>query len=319
MTTYKSTIKTHDYYPFGWSDMTGRNWSSGVGGYRYGYQGSEKDNEISGNGNNYTTFHRALDVRLGRWWTIDPEIDILHYQSPYVSMDNNPIAFNDPDGDCIPCLEALAAALAEFAVQLGEHMILNEEPFLVAIKSLDYVKIGYEGVFAGVKSFITPPGSALAKVADKISKFEKKFSFSFADIIKDIGAEVIKDGFEMDELPDIIKKSVINEFVKAKMKNKGLTSGKAKNKIEASETRIKTAQKRLDKGKTGASSLLKQTKSNRLKARVEFIAKRITEKTIQKAASRSGNEMTKFKNSSKKDDLPKPKQEASPLVISPKF
>ncbi len=51
---YKADIKeTHDYYPFGWSDMTGRNWSNGVGGYRYGYQGSEKDNEISGNGNLY--------------------------------------------------------------------------------------------------------------------------------------------------------------------------------------------------------------------------------------------------------------------------
>jgi len=71
----------------------------GNAGYRYGYQGSEKDNEVKGNGNSYTTEYRQLDPRLGRWLSIDPKATA--WESPYVSMGNNPIMNNDPDGDTI--------------------------------------------------------------------------------------------------------------------------------------------------------------------------------------------------------------------------
>jgi RHS repeat-associated protein len=67
--------------------------------YLYGYQGSEKDDEIKGNGNSYTTFYRALDPRLGRWFSIDPKTKETPFESPYVSMGNNPIWYNDILGD----------------------------------------------------------------------------------------------------------------------------------------------------------------------------------------------------------------------------
>jgi RHS repeat-associated protein len=85
-----------DYFPFG-SMMTGRTFSAG--GYRYGFNSMEKDDEVKGTGNSYTTFYRQLDVRLGRWLSIDPEAPNLPWQSPYVSMDNNPILLNDPFGN----------------------------------------------------------------------------------------------------------------------------------------------------------------------------------------------------------------------------
>ena len=62
-------------------------------GYRYGYQGSEKDDESKGGGNSYTTFYRQLDPRVGRWFSIDPVFQ--PWQSPYCSMDGNPISLND--------------------------------------------------------------------------------------------------------------------------------------------------------------------------------------------------------------------------------
>ncbi|GAA0877032.1 hypothetical protein GCM10009118_34420 [Wandonia haliotis] len=85
-----------DYYAFGMT-MPGRNGNTGE--YRYGYQGSEMDNEVKGNGNSYTTFFRQLDPRLGRWKSPDPVFQ--PHQSPYNSMDNNPVWFNDPLGDKI--------------------------------------------------------------------------------------------------------------------------------------------------------------------------------------------------------------------------
>ena len=75
--------------------MPGRSFNSEA--YRFGYQGSEKDNEISGTGNSYTTFFRQLDPRLGRWFSTDPVSQ--PWQSPYTSMDNNPINLNDVMGD----------------------------------------------------------------------------------------------------------------------------------------------------------------------------------------------------------------------------
>jgi RHS repeat-associated protein len=86
----------NDYFPFGML-MPGR--ISKSADYDRGYQGSLKDNEIAGIGNHYTTFFRELDPRLGRWWSIDPKSSAQPYQSPYCSMDNNPIFHNDVLGD----------------------------------------------------------------------------------------------------------------------------------------------------------------------------------------------------------------------------
>lgn len=60
---------------------------------RYLFQGSEMDVEVKGNGNSYTTMFRQLDPRLGRWLSLDPVFQ--PHQSPYNSMDNNPIMLND--------------------------------------------------------------------------------------------------------------------------------------------------------------------------------------------------------------------------------
>jgi RHS repeat-associated protein len=65
------------------------------GGYRYGYQGSEKDNETKGNGNSYTTEFRQLDPRLGRWLSVDPLFAKFPWQSTYTAFDNNPISLVD--------------------------------------------------------------------------------------------------------------------------------------------------------------------------------------------------------------------------------
>ena len=78
-------------------EMAGRGFS---GSYRFGYQGSEKDNEVSGEGNSYTTEFRQLDPRLGRWFSVDPVFK--PWQTPYCSMNNNPISLNDPRGNTPP-------------------------------------------------------------------------------------------------------------------------------------------------------------------------------------------------------------------------
>ncbi|UYQ95401.1 hypothetical protein MKQ68_09855 [Chitinophaga horti] len=68
----------------------------GVGGYRYGFNGQEKSDEIKGEGNSYTAEFWEYDSRLARRWNIDPVVK--HYESPYASLGNNPVNYSDPDG-----------------------------------------------------------------------------------------------------------------------------------------------------------------------------------------------------------------------------
>ena len=91
-------ISYQEFYPGG-QPMPGRTINNNT--YRFGYNaGSEKDDEITGvTGSHFTTYFREFDTRTGRPWTPDPVFQA--WQSPYTSMDNNPILYNDPLGNVI--------------------------------------------------------------------------------------------------------------------------------------------------------------------------------------------------------------------------
>ena len=67
--------------------------------YGYGFNGQEKDDEISGNGNSYTATFWQYDSRLGRRWNLDPKPNPSISQ--YATFANNPIWFSDPFGDTL--------------------------------------------------------------------------------------------------------------------------------------------------------------------------------------------------------------------------
>jgi RHS repeat-associated protein len=84
-----------DYYPFG-APINGRGYASEA--YRYGYNGMEKTDEISGNGNHYVTLDRPYDARLGRWWKTDLMESEAPMWTPYRFGFNNPIRYSDTEG-----------------------------------------------------------------------------------------------------------------------------------------------------------------------------------------------------------------------------
>src|ERR1043165_2656899 len=52
-------------------------------GYRYGFNGQEKDDEAKGEGNSYDFGARSYDPRLGRWLSVDPMYQKQAGWSPY--------------------------------------------------------------------------------------------------------------------------------------------------------------------------------------------------------------------------------------------
>jgi RHS repeat-associated protein len=99
-------VSTADYSPFG-VELDGRTESSWE--YRYGYQGSEKDDEMKGEGNSYTTEFRQYDPRLGRWLSPDPLASLEPAWTTYRFCFNNPLIYTDEDGLYETFREALQA------------------------------------------------------------------------------------------------------------------------------------------------------------------------------------------------------------------
>ncbi len=67
-------------------------------GYRFGFNGMEKDNDTYGEGNAYDFGARIYDSRLGRWLSLDPLMKKYPAISPFVYTADNPIMYIDPDG-----------------------------------------------------------------------------------------------------------------------------------------------------------------------------------------------------------------------------
>ena len=104
-------VTASDYYPFG-MQMPGRTYTA-TGGHRYGFGGQMKDDEVYGSGNSYTAIFWQYDPRLGRRWNLDPVSN--PGESRYASFRNNPIAYNDPNGDCSDCRDG------KYKIQKGDN------------------------------------------------------------------------------------------------------------------------------------------------------------------------------------------------------
>src|SRR5690554_6258796 len=60
--------------------------------YRFGFNGQEKVNEISGLGNHNTAEFWEYDTRTGRRWNLDPMAHLREWISPYSAFQNSPIS-----------------------------------------------------------------------------------------------------------------------------------------------------------------------------------------------------------------------------------
>ena len=147
--------------------------------YDYGYQGSEKDNEITNvEGAHVTTYFRELDTRIGRWWAVDPIF--LPWQSPYSSMDNNPIWYNDPMGN------TAGKYIDEDGVVLGtdenigkkednEVYVVTNKKDKRTIKKND--KEGKTTATSNLGSIVKLPSYKIRKETSKVSQMGKKMLF----------------------------------------------------------------------------------------------------------------------------------------------
>ncbi|MBT0813068.1 hypothetical protein KIH41_17400 [Litoribacter ruber] len=93
--TWAQVSSLTDYYPFGLA-MEGRLQQDTLI-YRYGFNGQERIDEISGPHKHFTAEFWEYSPLIGRRWNLDP-IDQLSI-SNYAVLKNNPLSFIDPKGN----------------------------------------------------------------------------------------------------------------------------------------------------------------------------------------------------------------------------
>jgi hypothetical protein len=88
------------YPPFG-SSLPNRSWSDANRGYRFGYQNSENEAEMTNSKSRIiNTFYRIGDTQIGIWWSKE-EKKPNPSEGLYVLMSRNPILYNDIWGDSV--------------------------------------------------------------------------------------------------------------------------------------------------------------------------------------------------------------------------
>ena len=78
--------------------MPGRKYAQANSGYRYGFGGKEKNDEIVGEGNIFDYGFRIYNPRLGRFLSVDPLAPSFPWYTPYQYAGNKPIWAVDLDG-----------------------------------------------------------------------------------------------------------------------------------------------------------------------------------------------------------------------------
>ena len=177
-------IEENHYYPFG---LKHTNYNSGKKKYEkdeeeagkmklkqvaptdgwfvannYKFSGREWQDELSLN--MYDLRARQYDPAIARFVAIDPLTDDEDQldKSNYAYAWNDPIKYNDPDGECPSCfLGALVGAAVDYGEQVATNYVEGkEDPFT---NNINLVSIGT----AAVAGFVTSGGSAVESLAAK--------------------------------------------------------------------------------------------------------------------------------------------------------
>ncbi|HRZ42348.1 MAG TPA: peptidoglycan DD-metalloendopeptidase family protein, partial [Bacteroidales bacterium] len=148
-------LSSTDYYPFGFQ-MPGRVYEAD--GYRYGFNGMEKDDELKGSGNSYDFGARIYDPRVGRWLAVDPFFYKVPSMTPYRFGFCSPLTYKDING--------LLEAPLFGTVLYYEHVVKKIVKSFIqkAIKSLGHKRQEYNYAFESIQYL--PPKTTEQKQAE---------------------------------------------------------------------------------------------------------------------------------------------------------
>ena len=194
-----------DYSPFG-VELDGRTVS---GGYRYGFQNQEKDNEMKGEGNSVNYLFRMHDPRLGRFFAVDPLASNYSYNSVYAFSENrlidgvelegkehtNIIVYKRVERKQVDDHEVVQQTTVKYyqVYQKNIHTGNSELAYTIRITNVTSVDVDKKGIISNEKSYTTGdiviPGGKEAPIDNSVfekTTFSKNdLSPKFQDVLKE--------------------------------------------------------------------------------------------------------------------------------------
>ena len=178
-------LSLDNYYPFG-MQMPGRTFDAGA--YKYGFNGMEKDDEVKGSGNSYTTHFRQYDPRLGRWMSKDPIFK--PHESPYANNGNSPIWLLDPTGSDSIFYDKTGAELTDLRIKSkDDFFFLKHEDGNLDLNGNTF----YQGLSR--ESFFGDRGDGEKLFNEVDERFNQNHEWKFFAIVRDhkIGEHSVGD------------------------------------------------------------------------------------------------------------------------------
>jgi RHS repeat-associated protein len=176
----------------------------GQGGYRYGFNGKEKDDDVNGTGVTYDYGFRIYDARIARFLSVDPLTKEYPWYTPYQFAGNKPIFAIDLDG-----LEELPAFFNIFFGLLkprGPAQIVQHQAIVFTVENNEIIRdaIGFVPVVGEVVDGFS--GAVYTYNGDYLNA---AFSFiSLAPIAEDVTAKSVKYALKYaDEVGGLSKAS----------------------------------------------------------------------------------------------------------------
>lgn len=128
-------------------------------GYRYGFNGQERSDEVMGEGNHNTAEFWEYDTRTGRRWNLDPKVNVSI--SPYNTFRANPILFSDFKGDTVIGEPVNMAVYKDYRKDINSRVISTVLDMALKQSQLD---------ISQDKKFIKKTTAALAGANNKLSE-----------------------------------------------------------------------------------------------------------------------------------------------------
>jgi RHS repeat-associated protein len=231
------------YYPFGLTFNSYQRENSVKNQHLYN-NGAERQDELDLNVD--ATKFRMYDPAMGRWWQPDPLADdgTLISLTPYNYSGNDPIRYNDPDGDCPWCWGAVIGAAVDYGLQITTNLAQGKD-LGDALTDVDVgsilVSAGAGAVSGGISSISKlKNASNLVKLAVDVT----------VDASASAAGQVVRDGEVSLEktVVDVVGSQTIGKSLGNTAKNNAVNSTKGK----ALQAEVNT-QKNIARGKSNTT------------------------------------------------------------------
>ena len=244
-----------NYYPFG-SIQKGYNNLVVGRKHNYGFVGKEDNPEL---GLDWYDFGaRNYDASLGRWMNIDPKADdVMQVDlNPYNFSWNNPVNFNDPDGECPLCLGAVIGFAVEYGTQVATNVVNN------GFSSDAFTNVDGGKLLTATVIGAATGGLSSIKVVGGVAKVYKATAVTATAV----GGNIVNQ--QLDGNKTVNAKEVATEIV---VGNLPLPKVKAPQVEGVAENVMKTAERELDRAERIASSNSRPSREAALKEAKENV------------------------------------------------